>query len=137
VVGYQFPISGWWPGSVDTEVLKERLEIGFDWVSVVVWQEMSRWAVLGNFDDDEAWRATDVPLLVLLGDKDHLLPPGDGRAAFDRSGSTDKTLHIFDDYHHQSHWGHLDLVLGKRAPNHVWPMIANWMKARSAPDGVV
>lgn len=131
IAGYTFPISGWWPGSMEPDLLQERLERGFDWTSVKVWQEMSRWAVTGTFDYDTEWRETDVPLLVILGDKDHLLPIRDGREAFLRSGSTDKTMQVFDDYNHGTHWGHLDLILGKDAPKHVWPLVAQWMELRS------
>ena len=53
----------------------------------------------------------NVPLLVILGDFDHLVPPEDGRAAWERSGSEDKTLLLLDDFHHDVHWGHLDLVI--------------------------
>jgi len=133
VAGYAFPISGWWPGSIEPELLQERLERGFDWTSIRVWQEMSRWAATGSFEYDAAWQQTDVPLLVMLGDRDHLMPPKDGRVAYDRSGSQDKTLQVFDDWHHESHWGHLDLILGTLAPRHVWPMLADWMEQRSRP----
>jgi polyhydroxyalkanoate synthase subunit PhaC len=131
VAGWAFPISGWWPGSMEPDLLAERLEKGFDWTSVRVWQEMSRWAAEDRFEYEEAWADTDLPLLVTLGDKDHLMPPADGRSAYDRSGSSDKELVVFDDWHHETHWGHLDLVLGKRAPDHVWPTIGDWMAARS------
>ncbi len=129
--GYAVPLSGWWPGSLEPEILQERLENGFDWTSITVWQEMSRWAAEGRVDFEERWKSTDVPLLVLLGDRDHLLPPDDGRAAYDLSGSQDRTLRIFDDWHDEVHWGHLDLILGKLAPKHVWPYLERWMRARS------
>ncbi|MDG1484423.1 MAG: alpha/beta fold hydrolase [Myxococcota bacterium] len=131
VAGYTVPVSGWWPGSIEPDLLAERLTRGFDWTSVTVWQEMSRWAVTGVFEYDEAWRAAKVPLLVILGDFDHLVPPGDGRAAFDRSESADKTLLLLDDFHHKVHWGHLDLVIGTRAREYVWTPLADWMTARS------
>lgn len=131
IAGYAFPISGWWPGSVEPDLLAERLEKGFDWTSVRVWQEMSRWAAEDRFEYDAEWAETDVPLLVTLGDEDHLMPPDDGRSAYDRSGSTDKTLVVFDDWHHETHWGHLDLILGKLAPKHVWPAIGDWMAERA------
>lgn len=131
IAGYAFPISGWWPGSIEPELLQERLEKGFDWTSVKVWQEMSRWAATGSFEYEDGWRTADVPLLVTLGDEDHLLPPDDGRLAYTRSGSSDKTLHVFDDYNNEVHWGHLDLVLGTHAPRHVWPVLADWMELRS------
>ena len=131
VTGYAVPLSGWWPGSIEPELLQERLREGFDWTSVTVWQEMSRWAAQGHFDYDEAWRHTNVPLLVTLGDRDHLLPPEDGRAAYDRSGSSDRTLHLFDDWNHEVHWGHLDLILGRYARKHVWPTLERWLQERS------
>ena len=104
--------------------------MGFDWTSVKVWQEMSRWSSQGVFDYDERWQRTDVPVLVVLGDRDHLLPIPDGRMAFDRSASTDRQLQIFDDWQHETHWGHLDLILGRRAPDHVWPCIGAWLADR-------
>ncbi|HCH65313.1 MAG TPA: hypothetical protein DFR83_21080 [Deltaproteobacteria bacterium] len=115
---------------MEPELLEERLEEGFDWTSVRVWQEMARWAATGEFDYDAAWRATDVPLLVILGDKDHLLPPEDGRVAYDHSGSGDKSMVLMSDWEHEVHWGHLDLVLGRLAPDHVWPCVDEWMRAR-------
>lgn len=130
VAGYGFPISGWWPGSLEPEILQERLARGFDWTSVKVWQEMSRWAATGQFEWDEAWSHTDVPLLVIAGDRDHLMPPRDARVAFDRSGSRDKTWLLFDDWHHGTHWGHLDLVMGRHASAVVWPAMQEWMIAR-------
>ena len=132
VAGYAIPLSGWWPGSIEPDLLEERLTRGFDWTSVTVWMEMSRWGAGAPFDYDPQWQVADMPLLVLLGDQDHLLMPGDGRLAYDRSASSDKTLTILDDYHHEVHWGHLDLILGRRAPGVVWPMIGDWMAARAA-----
>ena len=130
VLGYAAPVSGWWPGSIEPDLLAERLEEGFDWTSVRVWQEMARWAATGEFDYDDAWQKTDVPLLVVLGDKDHLLPPQDGRVAYERSGSSDRTLQLMSKWDHDVHWGHLDLVLGKRAPQHVWSLVQAWLDAR-------
>ena len=131
ITGYTFPVSGWWPGSIEPDLLAERLTRGFDWTSVTVWQEMSRWAVTGTFEYDDDWRTANVPLLVILGDFDHLVPPEDGRAAWERSGSEDKTLLLLDDFHHDVHWGHLDLVIGTLAMEHVWTPLADWMTARS------
>ena len=30
------------------------------------------------------------------------------------------------------HWGHLDLILGHKAPEEVWPRIVDWLSQRSA-----
>jgi polyhydroxyalkanoate synthase len=130
VAGFGFPIAGWAPGSMERELLEERLRLGFDWTSVEVWLEMSRWATGQPFPYADAFSRTDVPLLVLCGDADPLLPPLDARVCYDRSGSADRTFIEFDLFEHGSHWGHVDLILGDRAPAVVWPVIAGWMLER-------
>jgi hypothetical protein len=67
----------------------------------------------------------------MVGDRDSMLFPQEGKAAFDRSGSEDKTLKVLDDSDGFTHWGHLDIVLGKKAPDHVWSAIHDWMDRRS------
>ncbi|MEL6346236.1 MAG: alpha/beta fold hydrolase [Myxococcota bacterium] len=134
VMGYTIPLSGWWPGSIEPALLEERLTRGFDWTSVTVWLEMSRWGTGAPFDYDAQWRTADVPLLVILGDKDHLLTPQDGVLAYERSGSGDRTLMVLDDFHNAVHWGHLDLIAGRLAREHVWEPIAAWMGDRSPPE---
>ena len=131
ILGYTFPLSGWWPGSIETDILQERLNKGFDWTSFKVWLEMSRWGATGHFDYEDDWSKTDVPLLVVLGDEDHLLTPESGRVAYDMSPSTDKELLFLDDFHHEQHWGHLDITIGHRAPTLIWTAIAHWMAQRS------
>ena len=130
VVGYTFPLSGWWPETVEPDLFEERMRLGMDWTNVHIWKEMSQWAIKKQFPFAEAWKKLDVPLLVALADKDHLLTIRDGRPAFEESGSSDKEMIIFDDYHHETHWGHLDIILGKKAPRFVWPHIHEWMNKR-------
>lgn len=130
IAGYAFPVSGWAPGSLEPELLAERLERGFDWTSLHVWLDMSRWAHEGGFDYAEPWAAADVPLLVITGDLDHLMPPPDARAAFTESGSRDKQLLELEPWNTGFHWGHLDLVSGKAAPEHVWAPIRRWIGER-------
>ncbi|MFN7145469.1 MAG: alpha/beta fold hydrolase, partial [Myxococcota bacterium] len=130
IAGYAFPVSGWAPGSIEEDLLAERLSKGFDWTSGNVWFDMARWGTSGRFDYEDAWGATDVPVLVVGGDLDHLMLPDDARSAYDLSGSADRTLALLDDYGTGVHWGHLDLVVGRHAPTHVWPMLRDWMRAR-------
>jgi polyhydroxyalkanoate synthase len=125
------PISGWWPRSMDPDVLEERLRIGFDWSSLEVWHEMARWSGAESFDYDEDWHQTDIPLLVMAGDEDHLMPPDEARVAYDRSGSIDKTFVVMEPWEHAHHWGHLDLVLGRHAPDHTWSYLDKWMSQRA------
>lgn len=130
IAGYAFPVSGWAPGSIEEDILAERLERGFDWTSASVWFEMARWGASGRFAYEDAFGRTDVPLLVVAGDLDHLMLPADARTAHDASGSHDRTLLALDDYTTGHHWGHLDLILGRHAPEHVWKPLLAWFEAR-------
>jgi alpha-beta hydrolase superfamily lysophospholipase len=131
VAGYGFPIAGWTPGSIERDLLAERLAKGFDWTSTEVWLEMSRWAIGQEFAYAAAFRAIDVPLLVIAGDQDRLVRPGDARECYEQSGSSDRTFWLFDAFEHGVHWGHVDLILGRHAPREVWPRLAAWLRERS------
>src|SRR5690606_11688818 len=85
VAGYGLPLAGWAPGSLERHILEERLTKGFDWTSVEVWLQMCRWAQGEPFAWAEAFSRTDVPLLVLAGNADPLLPPAEARACYDAS----------------------------------------------------
>ena len=88
---------------------------------------MSRWGATGHFDYEDAWQDTHIPLLVILGDEDHLLTPESGRVAYDLSPSQHKELLLLDDFFHEQHWGHLDITIGHRAPDIVWTAAEKWM----------
>ncbi len=127
LAAYGMPIAGWWPGSVEPALAKERMRRGFDYIPVRVWQEMASWVEADKVPWDAGWRQATVPCFILLGDRDSMLYPEEGRAAFDRAGTSDKALHILDDRDGLTHWGHLDIVLGKKAPDHVWSAVHDWM----------
>lgn len=130
VAGYALPVSGWAPGSMEPELLAERLEKGFDWTSTAVWFEMARWGATARFAYEDAWAQSRTPLLVMAGDLDHLALPDDARIAHDRTGAEDRTFQVYDVLTTGEHWGHLDLVLGRHAPDHTWPALRAWMSAR-------
>jgi len=131
-----FPMAGWVPGSTEPHVVQERLVRGFDWTGLNILLTMMRWASEGSFTGElgenyeEAFAALDLPLLVVAADKDRLLPPEDARPAYDLSASRDKTYKMFSPVREEVHWGHLDIVLGSKAPEYVWPYISDWLKAR-------
>ena len=129
VLSHKLPITGWQPGSVEQDLFVERVTKGFDWTAVQIWQEMAQWSKDG-FPYAEAWRSNPTPVLVMVGDRDHLMPLEDARGAYDLSPAEGSELHLFDDYLHEVHWGHLDLVLGEKASQHTWPVLHQWMSER-------
>ena len=131
-----FPMAGWVPGSTEPHILQERLIRGFDWTGLNVLLTMLSWAADGSFEGEggenyaEAFSRQDLPLLVIVGDRDRLLPPADARPAYDLSQSRDKTYRLFSPVNDEVHWGHLDIVLGAKAPKYVWPYVGSWLLER-------
>lgn len=131
------PLMVWVPRSVEFAVLEERLNKGMDRTGFAVLRRMIEWAATGKFvgatpgvDYGGRFSALDLPLLVISGTKDMLCTPKDCVAAYDQSASADKTYFNFGPRQGGYHWGHIDLIFGKRAPEFVWPMIADWMSQR-------
>lgn len=79
-------------------------------------------------DYREAWRRySTLPILVLAGNRDYLLPPSDAKPAYTDSPALDKTFKVFSEAEGGSPWGHVDLVQGKRAPLYVWTYLRDWL----------
>ena len=121
------PMSGWWPGSIEPDLLETRLRWGFDHTTVQVWLDMAELGVSGR--PVTSWGSEPPPLLCIVGDEDHLMPLEDARGAYDTHPG-DRTLLLMDHLKHEVHWGHLDLVLGREAPRFVWPALHEWMQLR-------
>ena len=80
---------------------------------------------VGGFE--AAMPRVTLPLLVMHGTEDRLVPVHAGRMVHERAGSPDKTLHIYDGYYHElfnEPPGERDRPLGD---------LRDWLEAR--PDG--
>lgn len=72
-----------------------------------------------------------IPILLIGGEKDALAPPHALRATYRAIKSKDRTRRIFGSRPKDSAaYGHYDLVLGKKAKEEVFPLIARWLKRR-------
>jgi len=132
-----FPYQGWYPGSIDRDVLEERLLLGFDRTSTFMMRMMVVWAAKGRLLDEKGSDvfekntvAKDMPLLFLTGDRDCLVPAESVSDAYNLAVSNDKTWKVFSERDNGTHWGHLDMVIGRMAPFEVWPYVCEWMKNR-------
>ena len=131
------PYTIWYPGSMDPEVLEERILKGFDRTSLEVVKQMILWAAKGRFcneDGEEIYernmRAKDLPVLFILGDRDSSVPESSVRPAYDAMPSADKTWKVFNRQDNRVHWGHCDMIFGREAPAEVWPYLARWIEQR-------
>ncbi|MCB9524854.1 MAG: alpha/beta fold hydrolase [Myxococcales bacterium] len=91
-----------------------------------------------GFDGDPVQRTYErlgqatVPLLSVAGNADRVAPPRSVHAAVDLLGSEDCTELTVGADDAELDFGHLDLLLGRRAPQVVYPAVVAWCRARSA-----
>lgn len=135
---YRIPLQVWYPGSIERDILEERITKGFDRTGMNIVRFMFKWGAEGEFrglygDTDYAQHITEleIPILFIVGDMDHAVPLEAVRNAFDKAGSSDKILKIFDKETTGCHWGHIDLIVGETAPRHVWPYTLKWLRKRA------
>jgi len=133
----RIPLQVWYPRSIERDILTERIEKGFDRTSFnVVWL-LVEWASSGTFcssdgsmDFQESISDLRIPILFVVGDRDYAVPEESVREAYDKAGSSDKTLRVFGGEAPDLHWGHCDLICGREAPRVVWPELLDWMMKR-------
>jgi pimeloyl-ACP methyl ester carboxylesterase len=80
----------------------------------------------------------EVPLLVIAGSIDRLTPPDDLKYVFDHVSSQDKEFVVIGRAQGaRTEYGHVDLILGKNAPEDVFPTIGAWLdrQDRAAHEG--
>ncbi|WP_254536688.1 class III poly(R)-hydroxyalkanoic acid synthase subunit PhaC [Halomarina litorea] len=69
----------------------------------------------------------DMPVLQILGEYDHLIPPGASKPFNDIVGSDDVTTIEYPT-------GHIGLSVSGSSHKEVWPQVAEWFHDRSRPD---
>lgn len=89
----------------------------------------------GDFSYRKNLAKIQLPLLLIGGERDMLAPPEAIRTVYRGVGSTDRTLRIFGPrFKDSAAYGHIDLILGKKATNEVFPVIGRWLKQRDEEE---
>jgi len=85
----------------------------------------------GDFNYRKNLSKIRIPILLIGGEKDALAPPEAMRIVHRGVGSKDRTLKIFGAKPKESAaYGHLDLILGKKAKEEIFPVVGRWLKRR-------
>lgn len=133
----RIPLQIWHPGSIEEDILKERITKGFDRTSFNVIKFFFRWGARGKFissdgeiDFEEHIQDLQIPILFVNGDRDYGVPEVAVREAFEKAGSDDKMFKTFGMEDSGHHWGHCDLICGKHAPEVTWPFMVDWLNER-------
>lgn len=83
----------------------------------------------GTFSYTDNLGKIETPLLLLAGGRDHLVPPPLVKYVFDHVASAEKRFVVYSrENGHSADYGHTDLVVGARAPDEIWPDIAEWLE---------
>jgi hypothetical protein len=71
-----------------------------------------------------------VPTLMLAGPRDVLSSPDAVKETYDALGAADKQFNILSRAQGRSvNYGHFDMVIGRRAPEDIYPLVADWLCA--------
>jgi len=85
----------------------------------------------GDFNYRRNLTKVRVPILLIGGEKDALAPPETIKGVHRAIGSADRSLRIFGPRSKDSAaYGHMDLILGKKAGEEVFPVIGRWLRER-------
>ncbi|MBI2985985.1 MAG: alpha/beta fold hydrolase [Deltaproteobacteria bacterium] len=85
----------------------------------------------GDFSYRRNLAKIQLPILFIGGEGDVLAPPETIRVAHRAVSSKDRTLRIFGPRSKDSiAYGHVDLILGRKAREEVFPVIGRWLKQR-------
>jgi alpha-beta hydrolase superfamily lysophospholipase len=106
-----------------------------------VGRQFARWVGTGAFDGEDGFdyrnnmQHLTVPILTLTGAADALVPLDAARVAHLTSGPVESRV-LGLEHGFSADYGHGDLVLGRRAPTEVFPLIFDFfLRHTKAPDG--
>ena len=127
------------PENMDTEVEQKLLETALAPVNPGVLDHVITMIRKGEFvsaTGSHSYRKNlariRVPVLIIGGEQDPFAPPQVLRTTYRELKSLDRTRRIFGSRPKDSvAYGHYDLILGKKAKEEVFPLIASWLKKRS------
>ena len=123
------PVRGWKPGAFESGELASYLR-SFDAESLSTVDDLIMLAASGELrsrrDGTSYTRLIEdsaLPLLAISGGADLLANPSAVKPLYERSRSRDKQYVNVDA-------GHGDILVGRKAPEDVWPLVTNWLLAR-------
>jgi len=126
--------------NVDPEVLKRAMANCASDLPGGVARQFAGWIQSGRFDalDGFDYRAhmgnVRIPLLLVGGSRDLMAPPAAVRAAQAHVAGPVTWRELGRAHGFREDYGHGDLVLGRHAPDEVFPVIAEFLEAHSDPE---
>lgn len=129
---YPLPFRGFHRGAIEPEVLEQHMALAMDRGSIATMRAMFSWAQEararkegedGLFGYARRFESLDLPLLVVAGIYDDLAPPASVKPAWALSSARDRT-------YRELPFGHVDMLIGREAPQLTWPLLEAWLTKR-------
>jgi alpha-beta hydrolase superfamily lysophospholipase len=136
--GVRYPLQVWAPDGLahgddlDQALLSSFVDDSWGALADMVELLVSDGERMGEVPVGERLRALDLPLLVVAGDHDGLAPRRSTRPLYDRAGSREKELLLVGQKENGVPFGHIDLLVGRHAPEHVWRPVTSFLFERAA-----
>ena len=129
---------GWFvanPRQVESWRVRQLLRLAVEDIPITLVDQFASWyhnkefsLSYGTFNFREALQGISAPMLIIAGSRDWLTPPEDLEYVFEQLGSSDKTFfRAGKEVGFKTEYGHIDLILGKRAKEEVFPVIRDWL----------
>jgi pimeloyl-ACP methyl ester carboxylesterase len=133
---------GWYPGNADTALMRALMLTAVDDVPASLLREFARWYDTkamsdryAMFDFTEHLERVTAPILIVAGGCDKLTPVRDLEHVYRRVASSDKAFRVIGRAHGDARdYSHADLILGRHAPDDVFPVILQWLDAHRRPS---
>jgi pimeloyl-ACP methyl ester carboxylesterase len=125
------------PANIDPEVWSQFLAVGVDDASPALARQAARWietdrftSADGSFDYLDNLAGVKVPVLVVAAKLDQLGFPPLVRRCYDALGGPKEWKMIGEENGASADYGHMDLLLGERAPEDVFTPVVAWLAER-------
>jgi len=125
----------WNVDNMEPKTLRSIVKCGADNMSGRVLAQFADWVSNGTCrssdlktDYMKGLSEIKVPIMFIAGLLDNLAPPSSVKAAYDRVSSKDKVFRNFSRANGDSaDYGHVDLIIGKKVREEVFPEILRWL----------
>ena len=128
------------PANLDLRVARRAIGRSIHDVSLAKLRQLATWSaeqvfrsVDGSIDYRAGLSRIATPLLAVAGADDRMAAPWSVHLAVEEVDSEDRTyLELGEASGCEADYGHVDLILGHRAPREVFTRIGDWLEARLA-----
>jgi len=136
-----FLLGLFYPPNISPRVVRQMVAVGSELItSTRLWLDFGRFVqsgVLSSENGKPYLRNLDqcpIPMLFIAGSKDLMAPPEAVEAAARSGAAGERIYRMFGKAEgNPEDYGHIDMIVGKRAHLDVYPLILEWLSGHSLP----